>query len=84
MSYSEGPDKGHAWVIAIAACVITMILSGISKMVGILYVAVIETFDVSRQEATLPFTFRKSLRCLAGIDFSIYYFIIQNPFCYGG
>ena len=66
MSYSEGPDRGHAWVIAIAACVITMILSGISKMVGILYVAVIDTYGVSRQQATLPFTFRKSLRCLAG------------------
>ncbi|KAF8783065.1 Monocarboxylate transporter 5 like protein [Argiope bruennichi] len=66
MVYSEGPDRGHAWVIACAACVITMILSGISKMVGILYVAVIETYGVTRREATLPFTFRKSLRCLAG------------------
>lgn len=67
MGYSEGPDRGHAWIIAIAACVITMILSGISKMVGILYVAVIDTYGVSRQQATLPFTFRKSLRCLAGM-----------------
>ncbi|GFY62301.1 monocarboxylate transporter 9 [Trichonephila inaurata madagascariensis] len=66
MGYSEGPDRGHAWVIACAAMVITMILSGISKMVGILYVAVIETYGVTRKEATLPFTFRKSLRCLAG------------------
>ncbi|KFM58399.1 Monocarboxylate transporter 9, partial [Stegodyphus mimosarum] len=66
MSYSDGPDRGHAWVIAIAAGVITMILSGISKMVGILYVAVIDTYGVTRFEATLPFTFRKSLRCLAG------------------
>lgn len=71
MSYSEGPDKGHAWVIAIAACVITMILSGISKMVGILYVAVIDTYGATRQQATLPFTFRKSLRCLAGNIFYI-------------
>ncbi|KFM82484.1 hypothetical protein X975_23724, partial [Stegodyphus mimosarum] len=67
MSRSEGPDRGHAWVIAIAACVITMILSGISKMVGILYVAVIDTYDTTRFEATLPFTFRKSLRSSAGI-----------------
>lgn len=35
-------------------------------MVGILYVAVIDTYGATRQEATLPFTFRKSLRCLAG------------------
>ncbi|KAG8177240.1 hypothetical protein JTE90_028695 [Oedothorax gibbosus] len=66
LSSSEGPDRGHAWIIAMAAFVITMILSGISKMVGILYVAVIDTYGVSRQEATLPFTFRKALRSLAG------------------
>ncbi|XP_035222178.1 monocarboxylate transporter 9-like [Stegodyphus dumicola] len=66
MSYSEGPDKGHAWVIAIAACVLTMILSGLSKVVGILYVAVIDTYGATRFEATLPFSLRKSLRSLAG------------------
>ncbi|GIY90545.1 monocarboxylate transporter 9 [Caerostris extrusa] len=59
MSYSEGPDRGHAWVIACAACVITMILSGISKMVGILYVAVIDTYGVSRREATFAFHLQK-------------------------
>ncbi|XP_015925477.2 monocarboxylate transporter 5-like isoform X1 [Parasteatoda tepidariorum] len=66
MTISEGPDQGHAWVIAFTASIITLILSGISKMVGILYVAVIDTYDVSREEATIPFTFRKSLRCLSG------------------
>lgn len=74
MAFSEGPDKGHAWVIAFTAGLITMILSGISKMVGILYVAVIDTYQVSREEATLPFTFRKSLRCLAGMTYFIFIF----------
>ncbi|GFU20744.1 monocarboxylate transporter 5, partial [Nephila pilipes] len=60
------PDKGRAWVIAFAACIINMILSGLSRMIGILYVAVIDTYDVTRAEATLPFTVRNSIRCLSG------------------
>lgn len=62
----EEPDKGHAWVVAIAACIINMILSGLSRMIGMLYVAVIDSYKVSRQEATFPFTVRNSVRSLAG------------------
>lgn len=66
MAKLEVPDKGQAWVVAIAACIINMILSGLSRMIGILYVSVIEAYGVSRQEATLPFTVRNSIRCLSG------------------
>ncbi|GFY62298.1 monocarboxylate transporter 5 [Trichonephila inaurata madagascariensis] len=62
----EEPDKGRAWVIAFAACIINMILSGLSRMIGILYVAVIDTYGVTRAEATLPFTVRNAIRCLSG------------------
>ncbi|KFM58403.1 hypothetical protein X975_01527, partial [Stegodyphus mimosarum] len=66
MAELELPDRGRAWVIAFAACVINMILSGLSRMIGILYVAVIETYGVTRQEATIPFSVRNSIRCLSG------------------
>ncbi|KAG8200640.1 hypothetical protein JTE90_022262 [Oedothorax gibbosus] len=62
----EEPDTGRAWVVAFAACIINMILSGISRMIGILYVAVIDTYGVTRAEATLPFTVRNSIRSLSG------------------
>ncbi|KAG8200641.1 hypothetical protein JTE90_022263 [Oedothorax gibbosus] len=62
----EEPDKGRAWVVAIAACIINMILSGLSRMVGILYVSLIDTYGVTRGEATLPFTVRNSVRCISG------------------
>lgn len=62
----EEPDKGQAWVVAICACIINMILSGLSRMIGLLYVAVIENYGVSRQQATLPFTVRNAVRCLSG------------------
>ncbi|XP_054717562.1 monocarboxylate transporter 9-like [Uloborus diversus] len=62
----EEPDKGRAWLIAFCACIINMILSGLSRMIGILYVGVIGTYGVSRQDATLPFTVRNGIRCLSG------------------
>ncbi|GIY23771.1 monocarboxylate transporter 5 [Caerostris darwini] len=62
----EEPDKGRAWVIAFSACIINMILSGLSRMIGILYVAVIDSYSVTRAEATLPFTVRNAIRCLSG------------------
>ncbi|XP_035221583.1 monocarboxylate transporter 13-like isoform X1 [Stegodyphus dumicola] len=66
MAELELPDRGRAWVIAFAACIINMILSGLSRIIGILYVAVIETYGVTRQEATIPFTVRNSIRSLSG------------------
>lgn len=62
----EEPDKGRAWVVALAACIINMIVSGLSRMIGILYVAVIDDYSITRAEATLPFTVRSSVRCLSG------------------
>lgn len=62
----EEPDKGRAWLVALAACIINMILSGLSRMVGILYVAVIDEYGVTRQEATVPFTVRNAIRMLSG------------------
>ncbi|KAG8200643.1 hypothetical protein JTE90_022265 [Oedothorax gibbosus] len=35
-------------------------------MVGILYVAVIDEYGVTRQEATVPFSIRNAIRCLSG------------------
>ncbi|KAF8778267.1 Monocarboxylate transporter 4 like protein [Argiope bruennichi] len=66
MATLEEPDKGYAWVIAFAACIINMILSGMSRMIGILYVAIIDEYGVTRKEASVPFTVRNAIRYLSG------------------
>lgn len=76
----EEPDKGQAWVVAISACIINMILSGLSRMIGILYVAVIRNYSVSRQDATLPFTVRNAIRCLSGKYYVIFVFLVAPNF----
>ncbi|XP_021002705.2 monocarboxylate transporter 12 [Parasteatoda tepidariorum] len=66
MTKLEVPDQGWAWVVAFAACIINMLLSGISRMIGILYVYVLQMYGITRQEATLPFAVRNSVRMLSG------------------
>ncbi|GFX25370.1 monocarboxylate transporter 9 [Trichonephila clavipes] len=62
----EGPDSRRSWAIALAACVINTLLSGISRATGLFYVALIDTYGVSRLEANLPFTVRNVVRNLGG------------------
>ncbi|XP_071035756.1 monocarboxylate transporter 5-like [Parasteatoda tepidariorum] len=62
----EMPDEGWAWVIAGAGCMINMLLSGLSRMIGILYVYVFQQYNVTRQEASFPFAVRNSIRMCSG------------------
>ncbi|CAL1275603.1 unnamed protein product [Larinioides sclopetarius] len=62
----EEPDSARSWAIAAAACVINTLLSGISRATGLFYVALIETYGVSRLQANLPFTMRNAVRNLLG------------------
>lgn len=64
----EEPDKGQGWVIAIAACLVRMVAVGLSRITPLLYVAAIETYDVSRQDAAQPFAACGSIQCLVGKD----------------
>ncbi|XP_054716635.1 monocarboxylate transporter 12-like [Uloborus diversus] len=66
MSQFEVPDRGRAWLIAFSACFINMILSGVGRAIGILYVVIIADYGVSRKTATLPFIIRNIVRCLSG------------------
>ncbi|KFM58402.1 hypothetical protein X975_01526, partial [Stegodyphus mimosarum] len=62
----EGPDQARSWAIAFAAFIINSVLSGISRTTGLFYVALIETYGISRLEANIPFTVRNLLRNLGG------------------
>ncbi|XP_055934687.1 uncharacterized protein LOC129964046 isoform X1 [Argiope bruennichi] len=62
----SGPDQGYAWVVAIACFFINFLLVGIARSVAVLYVALVETYGITRQQATLPFSIRVALRNLSG------------------
>ncbi|GFT61232.1 MFS domain-containing protein [Nephila pilipes] len=52
----EGPDTGWSWVVAFAAFFNSLVLSGILRSSGVLFVVFIDIFGVTRQEASWPLT----------------------------
>ncbi|XP_071035758.1 monocarboxylate transporter 12-like [Parasteatoda tepidariorum] len=62
----EVPDKGFAWIVAVSSFFINFILSGHYRSVGILYVEILNYYNASRQEATIPFAVMNAVRCLSG------------------
>ncbi|GBM26104.1 hypothetical protein AVEN_87260-1 [Araneus ventricosus] len=75
----EGPDSARSWAIAAAACVINTLLSGISRATGLFYVALIETYGVSRLQANLPFTMRNAVRNLLDVEIPFFYLKVECP-----
>ncbi|CAL1275598.1 unnamed protein product [Larinioides sclopetarius] len=66
VSKGDTPDSARSWAIAIADCFINALLSGLTRTTGLLYVALINTYGVSRFQANLPFSIRVVVRNLAG------------------
>lgn len=62
----EEPDKGQAWVVAVAVCLVSILAYGLFRMRALLYVAVIETYDISRLSASQPFAVADAIRFLGG------------------
>lgn len=50
------PDQGWAWVVAFACCFINAIIFGIFRTYGVIFVAVLKSYDVSRETASWPFS----------------------------
>lgn len=63
---AEEPDEGRAWLVAVAALTINMVMSGIFRAQGILFVEFINVFDTDRKTASIPFSVRSSMRNLLG------------------
>ncbi|XP_015926954.2 monocarboxylate transporter 13 [Parasteatoda tepidariorum] len=62
----EGPDKGWSWVIAAACFFSSLVLAGIFRTSGVLFVAFIHSFGVTREEASWPMVLCISVLNLTG------------------
>ncbi|KFM56697.1 Monocarboxylate transporter 9, partial [Stegodyphus mimosarum] len=60
-------DHGWSWVIAFACCFINCLLYGVARLSGLLLVAVVDTLNVTRASAALPFSVSTSVRNLSGM-----------------
>ncbi|KAF8770805.1 monocarboxylate transporter 12-B-like isoform X3 [Argiope bruennichi] len=61
-----GPDSLRSWVIVFYCSLISMMLYGVVRLSGIMFVASMERFQVDRQSASLPYILCDSLQAMAG------------------
>lgn len=56
----------YSWLIAFACFWLSFLTVGLHRSSGIIYVAVVQGFNVSREQASWPFSLCGSLMCLLG------------------
>lgn len=61
-----GADGASSWLIAAACCFINMMLYGMTRLSGVLFVASVPRYGVGREEASFPYTFANFIRNTAG------------------
>ncbi|KFM56699.1 Monocarboxylate transporter 14, partial [Stegodyphus mimosarum] len=61
-----GPDQAVGWIIALACFFINFIMAGLARTAGVLFVAIIDLYHISRESATTPFSIRVCVRNLMG------------------
>ncbi|GFY44152.1 monocarboxylate transporter 12-B [Trichonephila inaurata madagascariensis] len=62
----EGADGASSWLIAAACCFINMMMYGMTRLSGVLFVASVPRYGVGREEASFPYTFANFVRNTAG------------------
>ncbi|GIY76504.1 MFS domain-containing protein [Caerostris darwini] len=63
----ERRDQRWCWVIALACCFVNCLLYGVIRLSGLLLVSTVETFQVTRARAAVPFSVATSVRNLSGL-----------------
>ncbi|GFW96668.1 uncharacterized protein TNCV_2847251 [Trichonephila clavipes] len=61
-----GPDSLNSWFVAIYSSLVSMLLYGVVRLSGLLFVASMDRFQVDRQEASLPYILCDTLQGIAG------------------
>lgn len=67
----DGPDKGYSWVIVFCCAYIHFALFGLFRSWGVIYVEVLKEYDVTREEASWPFSLCSAVFQLVGPVVSI-------------
>ncbi|GIY11842.1 MFS domain-containing protein [Caerostris darwini] len=73
-------ESFYSWCIAFACFWLSFLTVGLHRSSGIIYVAVVQVFNVSREQASWPFSLCGSLMCLLGplAGFLTHYFSIRS------
>lgn len=79
----EGPDRGYSWVIVFCCAYIHFALFGLFRSWGVIYVAVISEYHVTREEASWPFSLCSAVFQLIGkmipLEFLLRSYLFRVP-----
>ncbi|GBN60563.1 Monocarboxylate transporter 9 [Araneus ventricosus] len=78
----QRPDSGYSWVIVVCCAFIHFALFGLVRSGGVMYVAILQNYDVSREEASWPFALCAAVFQLIGPAVSVItHYISQRKAC---
>ncbi|GIY26528.1 monocarboxylate transporter 9 [Caerostris darwini] len=78
----HGPDSGYSWVIVVCCAYIHFALFGLFRSGGVIYVALLQNYDVSREEASWPFALCSAVFQLVGPVVSLLtHYVSQRKAC---
>ncbi|CAL1280142.1 unnamed protein product [Larinioides sclopetarius] len=63
---SDGPDGFHSWIVAAACCMLYLLMYGMSRISGLLFVETMSLFSVNREDASFPYVFGVTMRYVSG------------------
>ena len=64
------PDSGHAWIILAACAIIFFLILGSFRCYGIIFISMVGTFNVTREEASWPLVTAGTLMNTSGLKFN--------------
>ncbi|GBM41585.1 hypothetical protein AVEN_196200-1, partial [Araneus ventricosus] len=61
-----GPDSRRSWMVVLYCSLISMLLYGVVRLSGIMFVSSMERFQVDRESASMPYTLCDFIQAMAG------------------
>ncbi|XP_042901304.1 monocarboxylate transporter 13 isoform X1 [Parasteatoda tepidariorum] len=78
----EGPDTGYSWVVVVCCAFIHFAIFGIFRSAGVIYVAILQNYDVTREEASWPFALAAAVfQITSPVTSIITHYISQRKAC---
>ncbi|KAF8773399.1 Monocarboxylate transporter 12 like protein [Argiope bruennichi] len=63
---ADGPDGFHSWIVAAGCCVLYLLMYGMTRISGLLFVETMSLFDVDRESSSFPYVFAVTMRYVSG------------------
>ncbi|GIY13187.1 MFS domain-containing protein [Caerostris extrusa] len=63
---TDGPDSFYSWTVAVACCSVYLLMYGMTRISGLLFIGTMDLHHVNREQASFPFVFGVTMRYVSG------------------